>query len=171
MDMYSVSVPLFAKALRLLAKQLEKSAAWAKENGKDESELVSARLIEDMFPLSRQVQIASDNAKGICARLAGQEPPRYEDTEQTFAELIERCNKTVVYIKSLPKEGFAGAENREIPYRYMKGKYMVGSDALIQWYIPNFFFHAVTAYDILRSRGVPLGKADFLGDLSLHDMR
>jgi len=167
MNLYDVSVPVFTKMLDNLAHILERAEAWAKEAGKTDEEMLQAKLAPDMFPLVRQVQIASDNAKSISARLAGGEPPKMEDTEATFAELIERTQKTVAYLKTLDRAKFEGAEIRQIPFPYVPDTHLLGQESLLESYLPNFFFHVTTAYDILRSQGVPLGKADFIGALPL----
>lgn len=132
-----------------------------------EAELLEARLAPDMFPLTRQVQIASDAAKGIAAGLAGVEKPVMEDTETTFDALIERCDKTISFLNTLSVDQFEGGENRLIPFPYVEGKVMTGEATLLQSNLPNFFFHVTTAYDILRHKGVPLGKTDYIGDLPL----
>lgn len=153
--------------LENLSGILEKTALWAKENKQTEAEILEAKLAPDMFPLVRQIQIASDNAKSISARLAGEEPPKMEDTESTLAELIERTRRTVAYLKTLDAAKFEGAEDRHVPFPYVPDTYMLGQEALLESYLPNFFFHVTTAYDILRNQGVPLGKADFIGTLPL----
>lgn len=165
MNLYDASVPVCVKMLENLSVILEKGQAWAKEGGKTDEEILQAKLAPDMFPLVRQVQIASDNAKSISARLAGEEPPKMEDTEATLAELVERVRKTTAYLKTLDREKFVGAESRQIPFPYVPGTHLLGNDALFQSYLPNFFFHVTTAYDILRHLGVPLGKVDFIGSL------
>jgi hypothetical protein len=167
MNLYDASVPVFITMLENLAGILAKAEAWATENGKSDEDVLQARLAPDMFPLVKQVQIVSDNAKSISARLAGEEPPKMEDTEVTFVELIERARKTVVYLQTLNREKFEGAEKCHIPYPYVPDTYLLGHEALLQSYLPNFFFHATTAYAILRNQGVPLGKADFIGALPL----
>ncbi len=167
MNYYDVSVPVYVKMLENLEKILEKGKDWAKEQEKSDGELLDAKLAPDMFPLIRQVQIASDNAKGISARLAGQEPPKMEDVEVTFDQAIERVQKTVEYLKSLDRSLFEGAENLQIPFPYVPDTYLTAKEALLESYLPNFFFHVTTAYDILRNQGVPLGKADFIGNLPL----
>ncbi len=167
MNLYDASVPVYVKMLENLANILEKGRVWAMEQEKTDEAMLQAKLAPDMFPLVRQVQIASDNAKAISARLAGEEPPKMEDAEVTMAELIERTKKTVAYLKTLDRVKFDGAEDRHIPFPYVPDTYLLGNDALYQSYLPNFFFHATTAYDILRNQGVPLGKADFIGDLPL----
>lgn len=167
MNLYHVSVPLFIKGLTNLKNILKKGKAFAEEKGWQEAELLEARLAPDMFPLARQVQIASDNAKAVSAHLAGVENPVMEDTEKTFEELLERCDKTIVFLETLKSEQFEGAESKMIPFRYVEGKSMTGEDTLFHSSLPNFFFHLVTAYDVLRHKGVSLGKADYIGNLPL----
>lgn len=167
MNLYNASVPVYVKMLENLANILEKASVWTAEQGKTEGEIIQARLAPDMFPLARQIQIASDNAKSITARLAGEEPPKMEDTEATLAELIERTRKTVAFLKTIDPEKFEGAQNRHIPFPYVPDTYLLGEEALFQSYLPNFFFHVTTAYDILRNQGMPLGKADYIGTLPL----
>lgn len=168
--MYLVSVPVMIKALENLKHIVEKGADHVKVAGLPESALLGAKLAPDMFDFTRQVQIASDNAKGICARLSGGEPPKMEDNEKTFAELVARIEKTVAFLKTLKPESFEGGAERKIPFPYIEGKYMLGDEAFFQSYLPNFFFHVTVAYAILRNQGVELGKADFIGDLPLKDM-
>ncbi len=117
-----------------------------------------------MYPLVKQVQIATDMSKGLAARLAGLEVPRYEDSETTFAELYARIEKTIAFLDSIQPEQLAGAETREItlPIREVELKFS-GIDYLLTWAQPNIYFHATTAYNILRHNGVALGKRDFLG--------
>lgn len=167
MTLYVSSVSIYTKMLENLAGILEKAVVWAQENGKTDGEILQARLAPDMFPFVRQVQIVSDNAKSISARLAGEEPPKMEDTESTLSELIERTRKTIEYLKTIDQAKFDGAENRHIPFPYVPDTYLLGEEALFQSYLPNFFFHMTTAYDILRNQGMPLGKADFIGKLPL----
>ncbi|MGB3073167.1 MAG: DUF1993 domain-containing protein [Candidatus Moraniibacteriota bacterium] len=167
MNLYDASVPVFITMLENLAGILAKAEVWATENGKSDEDVLQARLAPDMFSLVKQVQIASDNAKSISARLAGEEPPKMEDIEATFAELIERTRKTVVYLQTLNREKFEGAEDRHIPFPYVPDTYLLGHEALLRSYLPNFFFHVTTAYAILRNQGVLLGKADFIGALPL----
>lgn len=150
-----------------LAGILEKATVWAKETRKTEEEILQSRLAPDMFPLVRQIQIASDNAKSISARLAGEEPPKMEDTESTLSELIDRTRKTVAYLKTLDPAKFEGSESRRILFPYVPDTYLLGEEALFESYLPNFFFHVTTAYDILRNQGMPLGKADYIGTLPL----
>jgi hypothetical protein len=164
-SMYQASVPVFVHALNNLAAILEKSAAHAEAKKIDPAVLVSGRLFPDMFPLVRQVQIASDSAKGGAARLAGAEPPAYEDNEKTFAELIARVKKTVVYLQTLTPAQIDGSEDKTINWQTRTStKSMQGLPYLHSHVIPNLYFHVTTAYNILRHNGVELGKKDFLGN-------
>ena len=162
-SMYQASVPVFVKNLTNLRNMLDKAAAHAQAKKFEDTVLVEARLYPDMFPLRRQVQIAADHAKGA-ARLAGVEPPAYEDNEKTLAELSERITKTIVYLGTLPPAQFEGGEDREItrPFRGQP-KVFRGSTFLFGLAYPNFYFHVTTAYAILRHNGVEVGKADFIG--------
>ena len=162
--MYSLSVPVFVRMLRNLEGVLDKGAAYATARKIDPSVLVNARLYPDMFPLAAQVRIAGDFAKGAAARLTGQEPPRYEDNEVTFEDLKARIVKTVAYVESFRAEQFEGAETRTVTMK-MRGedKQFDGVTYLANIVLPNFYFHATTAYDILRHNGVDLGKRDFIG--------
>ncbi|RYG61354.1 MAG: DUF1993 domain-containing protein [Alphaproteobacteria bacterium] len=164
LSMYDASVPVFVRGLKNLADVLAKGEAFAAEKGLDASELTTAKLAEDMYPLVRQVQIASDAVKGAGGRLSGSEIPSFEDTEVTFADLQARIAKTVSFLESLDAGSFDGSEAKDVRMN-IKGNEMsfTGKDYLFGFAMPNFFFHVTTAYDILRHKGVPLGKKDFLG--------
>ncbi len=163
-SMYQASVPVFTRALNNLARILEKAAVHAESRKIDPSVLVGARLYPDMLPLSKQIQIASDNAKGCAARLAGLEPPKYEDNETSFPELVARLRKTVSYLESLKPEQFEGAEDRSITLKTHAGPLTFqGMAYLLERAMPNVFFHVTTAYAILRHNGVEIGKDDYLG--------
>jgi uncharacterized protein len=163
-SMHSMSVPIFARTLGSLAAILDKAAAHAETRKIDPAVLLQSRLFPDMFPLVRQVQLASDFAKGSCARLVGDEPPKYDDNETTIPDLKARIARTTDFIRSLDASRFAGAETREISLKIRDTvqKY-AGLPYLSHVALPNFFFHATTAYDILRHAGVEIGKRDFLG--------
>ena len=164
LSMYQASVPFFLRMLANLRAILEKGEAHAAARKFDAAVLVQARLAPDMLPLARQVQIASDNAKGCAARLAGVNPPRFEDTESTFAELLARIDKTVAFLKTLQPGQIDGSEERDIKLPLPNGTLdFKGLPYLVHFAIPNFTFHVVTAYNILRHNGVPIGKTDFLG--------
>jgi hypothetical protein len=164
--MYQASAPRFAHALANLSAILDKAHAHAEAKKLEPHVLGSLRLIADMFPLSRQVQIACDTAKGAVARLAGIEIPKHEDTEQTIPELKARIAKTIDFISSVPAAKIDGSEDREVVLK-LRGqdvKYY-GLQYLFGHALPNFYFHLSTAYNILRSNGVDIGKRDFLGKI------
>ncbi len=164
MSMYQASVPVFAHMLNNLATILEKAAAHAEARRIDTSVLVNGRLYPDMLPLSKQIQIASDNAKGCAARLAGLEPPKYEDTETSFPELVARLRKTVAYLDTVKPEQIDGSEDRTITLKTHAGPLtFTGIAYLLERALPSVFFHVTTAYAILRHNGVEIGKDDFLG--------
>ena len=164
-SMYQSSVPPFIHVLNNLAIILEKGAAHAEAKKIDPSVLVNARLYPDMFALVRQVQIACDSAKGGAARLAGVEPPVHEDNEKTFAELVARCKKTVVFLETLTAAQIDGSEDKTVTWQTRSSsKSMQGLPYLNRHVLPNLYFHAVTTYNILRHNGVELGKKDFLGN-------
>jgi hypothetical protein len=167
--MYEFSAPIFIKQLGGLKNILTKSEAFCREKGMSEEEFLNLRLWEDMFPFVKQVQVACDNAKGATARLAGVEVPSYEDNEKTFAELQARVDKTLEFVKSVPESAFANAETAKVSLPYWKGKHTDGFTYLRQYALPNFLFHTVTAYDIARKTGVPVGKSDYINGLELKD--
>jgi uncharacterized protein len=164
LSMFDSSVPIFVKTLSNLKAILEKGAAHAKAKKIEEMVLLGARLFPDMFPLASQVQIATDMARGGAARLAGGEPPKFEDNEKTFAELVARVDRTLAYVKSLSKAQFDGGETRPIT-RPVRGQphTFTGTNYLQQFILPNLYFHTTTTYAILRHNGVELGKADYIG--------
>jgi hypothetical protein len=166
MSLYQVTVPVFVKTLSNLKAVLQKTKAHALDHKIEEAAFLNARLYPDMLPLTRQVQIATDIARGASARLAGLEPPPYEDNEQSFDDLAARIQRTIEYMKALDASQFDAADTREItrPLRGEPHKF-TGINYLLQFATPNVYFHAATAYAILRHSGVPLGKADFLGAL------
>ncbi|HEX9276698.1 MAG TPA: DUF1993 domain-containing protein [Casimicrobiaceae bacterium] len=165
-SMYQASVAMFIRMLTSLKGILEKGAAYAQARKIEEPVLLNARLYPDMFAFTRQVQIACDFARGTGARLAGTEPPAYEDKEQTFAELVARVERSIAYLRTLTAGEIDGSEGREI-VRPIRGepKKFTGINYLLQFALPNFFFHVTTVYAILRHNGVELGKADFIGTL------
>jgi hypothetical protein len=163
-SMYTMSVEAYVPTLRALSKLLDKGAQHAAAKKFDTSVLASGRLAPDMFPLVKQVQIACDFAKNSSARLSAQEPPRFEDSEQTLDELKTRIAKTIDYLQGLRADGFKGSEDRDIkiPLPNNNSMEMKGLPYLNTWALPNFYFHVVTAYAILRHNGVDVGKRDFL---------
>jgi len=162
--LYQTSVPQFVRMLGNLKTILEKSAAHAAAKKIDESVLLGARLYPDMFPLTRQVQLATDFARGTGARLAGIEPPSVEDKEKSLVELTARIDNAIDYLRTLPAAQIDGAEAREIT-RTVRGvpKTFTAVDYLLKYALPNFYFHVTTAYAILRHNGVEVGKGDFVG--------
>jgi len=162
--MYQASVPQFIRMLANLKAILEKAAAHAAAKKIDESVLLGARLYPDMFPLTRQVQIATDFARGTGSRLAGMEPPSVDDKEQSFVELAARVDNAIAYLRTLPAAQIDGSEKREIT-RMIRGvpKTFTGLDYLVKYSLPNFYFHLSTAYAILRHNGIEVGKGDFVG--------
>jgi hypothetical protein len=162
--MYQGSAQAFTHNLKNLSAILKVAAANARARGIDPAVLLGARLAPDMHSLTRQVQMMSDNAKGCCARLAGVQPPAFEDTEATFAELEARIKRTLDFIRSLKPAQFAGSESRAIVMKMPIGTLSFsGADYLNGWALPNFYFHYTTTYSILRHNGVSLGKMNFLG--------
>jgi uncharacterized protein len=163
-SMYTLSIPVFKRSLANLSAILDKAAAHAEARKIDPTVLLSSRLYPDMFTLTRQVQLASDFAKGAGARLAGEAPPKFDDVEASFAELKARIARTIAFLDGFKPAQIDGSEDRaieiKIPDRTFNFK---GLDFLCNWALPNYFFHATTAYDILRHNGVEVGKQDFLG--------
>ena len=165
LSMYQASIPVFTKALTNLSKILEKAEASATARKIDPAVLLQTRLYPDMFPLVRQVQIASDGVKGGAARLAGIEIPKYDDVEKTFPELQERIAKTQKFIDGISAAQIDGSEDKEIVLPIGKDQTMTlkGQAFLFGFVFPNLYFHATTSYAILRHCGVEVGKRDFLG--------
>ena len=163
-SMYQASIPHFIHMLNNLAHILAKADQHAETKKIDPLVLINSRLFPDMFPLSRQVQIACDIAKGCGARLAGIEPPKYEDNEVSFSELIFRAKKTITFIETLKAAHIDGSEEKSISFNIREHSFNFnGLDYLLRWSIPNMYFHITTTYNILRHNGVELGKQDFLG--------
>ena len=163
-SMYQASVPVCVRMLTQLSSILEKGEAHALARKIDPAVLVNSRLAPDMFPLSRQIQIACDTAKGCGARLAGIEIPAYADTESSFAELRTRIQKTLDFLKTVTAAQIDGSEDRPVALK-IRGNMVTlsGQIYLLQHALPNLFFHATTAYAILRHCGVEIGKPDYLG--------
>lgn len=163
-SMYQTTVPVFIRMLNNLVAILEIAAAHAEDRKIDPAILINSRLYPDMFPLARQVRIATDAAAGGAARLAGMEPPKSEDNETTFPELIERIRKTIAYVNTFKPEQIDGSEKRTVTLKVRDGTLTLdGLTFLLNRVLPNFYFHITTTYDILRHNGVELGKKDYLG--------
>lgn len=166
-SLYQASVPVFLRAFENLSAILEKGVEHANSTKLDPSVLTEGRLFENMYPLPGQIQRASDTAKGFVARVAGVDIPKYEDNEKTFADMHARIQKTVEFIKSVKPEQIDGGIDREVSiFSGSRGEMKFkGKDYLLNYALPNFFFHIVTAYDILRHKGVPLTKKNYLGSM------
>jgi uncharacterized protein len=163
-SMYQTAIPVFVRALQNLQHILKLGAAHAKEKNVDDSVMLNTRLIPDMLPLVKQIQIATDMAKNGTARLAGVDPLKFEDNEVSFDELQSRIERALDYIKSFKPEQIDGSETRAITLKTRNGdQHFEGQAYLLHFVIPNLFFHSTTAYDILRSAGANLGKQDFIG--------
>ena len=165
-SMHALSVEVFSSSLVNLSSILEKGFAHATQRKFDPAVLLAARLAPDMLPLTRHVQIACDLAKNSVARLAAQEPPRFEDNETSFEQLQVRIARVIDYLRSVPASALEGSETREIKVTTGQRAYeFQGLEFLQRWAIPNVFFHVTTSYAILRHNGVEIGKRDFLGAL------
>jgi hypothetical protein len=164
--MYQASIPVLVRGLTNLSAILEKAEAHAAARNIDPSVFINGRLAADMYPLTRQVQIATDMAKGCAARLAGLEIPRYEDNETTFPELRARIAKTIDFLQSVTASQVDGSEDKALTIKLRnRDLEIAGQPYLLNFVLPNFYFHLTTAYDILRHLGVELGKPDFVGSL------
>ena len=164
--MYVSSVPPIIRSLTNLSSILEKAVVYAEAKNIDPSVLINARLYPDMFPLSRQVQIATDVAKGAISRLAGLEPPAYGDNETTFPELLARIDKTITLLESFKPEQIDGSEDKTILLpMHDRTITFKGLPYLLDFVLPNVYFHVTTTYAILRHNGLDIGKKNFLGNI------
>ena len=164
LSIYQSSMTPIKKALRNLRAIVEKGAAHAQARKIEESALAQARLYPDMFTFVEQVQVVTDMARAAAARLTNQDPPKYEDNETTFAQALDRIDRTLAYVESVPESAFEGSDSRTIT-RPVRGQphAFTAQSYLQQFIMPNLYFHSAIAYGILRHNGVELGKADFLG--------
>jgi len=173
-NLYTVTIPPIVKTLKALSAILDKAsvhAASKKQSWADfEEALMNDKIIFDQFDFKRQVQIACDNAKGVAARLAEVEVPKHEDTEKTVAELKARIEKTLAFVESIKPEQIIGKENIKVTLPFWPEKYFTGFDYVTTYLLPNFYFHATTAYQILRKNGINLGKQDFMGESAMKDL-
>lgn len=169
MAVYEDTILQMKKTLANLAQWVEAGAAFAQKKSFDPNVLLSLRLYPDMYPLVRQVQAVCDTAKFTAARLSGKEAPRHPDTEQTIDEIKARIAAVTAYLDTFKADDFKGCEERQIELPWLEGKVLLGRDYLYTLQVPNFYFHATTAYDILRHNGVELGKRDFIGSLPIRD--
>jgi len=165
LSMYQASAPRFANMLKNLSAILDKAQAHVEAKKLDPAAFTTYRLFPDMFPLTRQVQVACDTAKGALARLAGVENPKHEDTERTFAELKARIAKTIDFISAIKPAQIDGSEDKEIVLKLgAREVKFTGMQYLLGQATPNFYFHVTTAYNILRHNGVELAKRDYIGN-------
>jgi len=163
-SIYDQLVPVFSLMLSNLDKIFTKAEADAEARKIDPMVFMNGRLAPDMLSLTRQVQIMTDQAKGGSSRLAGQDPPKWTDDEQTFADLHARIAKTIAHLKTFQPTSFNGAETRAIELKFPNATFnFTGKDYLLNFVVPNFYFHYTTAYAILRHNGVQIGKGDFIG--------
>ena len=169
MSMSTASIPVFEIGLNTLSALLDKAEAYAGAKSIDAAVLLGTRLFPNMFPLARQVQVACDQAKNGSSRLAGIDPPVFEDNEKTVAELKARIARTIAFVKTLDAGKIDGSADREItfPLGPTNKGHMKGADYLNHFVLPNFYFHLATAYDILRHCGVEIGKRDFIGAIPI----
>lgn len=162
--MYPISLPVFIRHLNGIAASLKKAQALYAEKKYDETTLMSYRFYPDMFSFAKQVQIATDHARNFAGLLSGEQAPKYEDTEKNLAELIERVEKTVAWLKTVEASKIDGTEDKSVTVKRPIGDVqMKGLELLLNRAMPNFMFHCATAYDIMRHNGVELGKRDFMG--------
>ena len=165
LSLYETSVPALKRSLRALATILGKAAEYAESRKIDPGVLLNARLYPDMFPLVRQIQIASDLAKGCAARLGRVDVPSYADDETSFEALQQRIGRTIDFIDSVDAAAIDASEDAAIVHKLREREVtFTGKTYLLAWVLPNFYFHAATAYDILRHNGLEIGKKDFLGE-------
>src|SRR6201985_1477910 len=166
LSMYQASVPAYTQLLKSLSAILKKAEAHAEAKKIDPSVFVTARLYPDMAPLSKQIQIATDKIKGVLSRLAGKEPPSWPDTETTFADLHKRLQTALDFAGSFKPEQIDGSEDKQVVLKIAdQDMPFKGQQFLINFSLPNFYFHIVTAYDILRHNGVEIGKRDYMGGM------
>ncbi len=164
-SMYTVSIPVFIQHLNGLNTVLDKAATWAAARKVNETDLLNMRLSPDMFNLARQVRAATDHAANAAGRLAGKELLKFATDESTIAQLKERIAKTIDYLKNIKQSEIDGTESKEISITFPSGqtRQFTGQSLLLGNSLPNFYFHATTAYDIIRQCGVEIGKRDFMG--------
>lgn len=170
MTFYEQTVPYFDKALENMERWIDKAIAHANEKKFDPNNLLTARLAPDQFPLARHVGTTCDNAKLAYARLAGKQPPSHPDDETTWDELKSRIRSVREYITGFQLSDFEGAETRRVTLSFVPDKYLTGKDYLFEFALPNFGFHLVHVYALLRHNGVDLGKKDFIPNLSFRDL-
>jgi len=168
MSLYELTIPQFKNTLGQIEKWLDAAVAYAATKKFEPDLLLSSRLAPDQYPLVRQIQSVCDTAKFTPSRLTGREAPKHPDTEQTIAELRTRIRAVLELLDGFKPADFVGAEARHVELPFLAGKHVLGADYVSQLQLPNFYFHATLTYEILRHNGVPLGKQDFIGHLSMH---
>ena len=172
-NLYTITIPPMIKTLKALSEILDKAATHSESKKLSwmdfESALLADKIIFDQFNFTKQVQVASDNAKAVAARLAEVEIPKFEDNETTIEQLKSRLTKTVAFLETIKPEQIIGKEAIKITLSYFSGKFMTGFGYVTEYAIPNFYFHVTTAYDILRKNGVNIGKLDYHGALPFKD--
>jgi hypothetical protein len=163
--MYTVSIPVFIQHLNGLSTVLDKAASWAAARKVNETDLLNMRLSPDMFNLARQVRAATDHAANAAGRLAGRELPKFANDETSIAQLKDRIAKTIDYLSNIKQSDIDGTESKEISITFPSGqtRQFTGQSLVLGNSLPNFYFHATTAYDIIRQCGVEIGKRDFMG--------
>jgi uncharacterized protein len=169
-NIYYFSIQTICKSLESIIAILEKTKTWSQESGITEEQILNARLAPDMFNFAKQIQILSDNAKAVAGRFAEVEIPKMEDKETSLEELIERLQKTLEFIKNIPENKYQKAQDQKIILPHIPNKYQKAQDYAKNYAIPNFYFHMVVAYSILRNLGFKIGKSDYLGKLELFDL-
>jgi uncharacterized protein len=167
MNIHEQTVPQFVRILIQVTQWLDKAQAFATEKKFKPENLLGARLAPDQLHLTRQIQLMSDHAKNGAARLAGVEAPKFEDKEATVDELRARVTKTVEFLSSLKPEHFQGAEERKVTVPFTPNLWLPGSEYVVQYLLPNFYFHATMTYALLRHNFIELGKQDYLGPINL----
>lgn len=163
---HEITVQEFSLMLGNLKGLLKKAQGFAEEKKIDLSVLLQMRLAPDMFPLGRQIQIAADVAKMTAARMSGKEAPKFEDNEQTYEQFMHRLDQTLNYLKAFKAEDFENFEKTEVRFPWRPGFHIKGRDYVVQYALPNFYFHVSAAYAILRHAGLPIGKGDYLGPIN-----
>ena len=167
MHLYDLTVPQLSKMLKNVDRWLEKAISHAEAKKFDVNNLMKARLAPDQFAFDRQIQTVCDNAKFVVGRLTGKEWPAHPDTETTIDQLRARVAAVLTYLESFKRDDFAAADERKITLPWMQGTWMRGDEYVSEFALPNFYFHATTAYAILRHNGIDLGKRDFLGSVPM----
>lgn len=160
---YQTTVTLPISRMKALISLIDTITTQAQEKNMSDETILALSLSPDMLPFAKQIQIISDNAKGMVSRLSGTEAPKYEDNEKTLEELKARLNKTITYLETFSEADFANAATAEARFPWFPGVHMVWADYVLGYGLPNFFFHVVTAYDILRHHGFQIGKSDYIG--------